>query len=59
MAQSPFLLNKELKNVKIWGFTTVWMPHFQALKSRSKDREIHYQEWFCSYLNNQLLQQCV
>lgn len=54
---SPFLLNKELKNVKVWGFTMAWVPHSQALKSRSKDRErgTHYQEWFCPFLDNELL----
>lgn len=34
-----------------------WVPHSQALKSRSKDRErgTYYQEWFCPFLDNELL----
>lgn len=33
------------------------MSHYQALKPRSNDREsgIHYQEWFCPFLANELL----
>lgn len=53
---APSLHNKELTDVEVWGFTVVWLPHSQASKPRSKDRERgkHHQEWFCPFLDNEL-----